>query len=667
MGFFHCSVLCFFYLLTSSTLTFRTGDKDIAMDVFAAEFQTLKNKMSDIEGQMEIFTSLYTMNLDKKVTAMESNIKKMSEKVDALYNHVLAKDTTDKSPDQLTTSFRRIAQRLEKLLEQPEKKSQTDLRENESRLRIHRIEENIYGLFQIFSALNIKVDSCYRVAKEREKCIDRESLETWLKDFMVPNRTACKDDTDTEKDLGGDKMDLFVEKISQKVENVIEKLPPEKVINVEDITNIVIKSLEGYVELLLSKTQNCSLVSRMDKLLGVLETSIGTSEVKSPRIQSPSSSPKDQALADEGRDYEDEEIQGDKEPGKIFRRFWRKLTEPVTELNKKIEAIEMNFLDNVRLLHNQTMTTLMQWFAKQSWAAAKPCIDKVQVIVEVAEALNEKLRHLKSSQDSTADTCSAIHSEVQYVRRLLETRYTVDKTVDLTTTGQNKVDHTPQDCSDLQMNGAMQNGIYMVRPSGVENEFPVYCDLRTDGGGWTVIQRRGDFGEPRQNFTEDWETYKDGFGDPLQEFWIGNEKIYLLTTAKEMKLRIELHDFDNNYAIAEYNRFHVSDEINNYKLSVSGYRGNASDSLTLHDGKMFSTIDRDNDEVESCCNCADTFKGGWWYYRCFEANLNGPYQTKPTENGYFLGIIWEQWRGDYSLKGSEMKIRPLMFDEIKDP
>ena len=28
-----------------------------------------------------------------------------------------------------------------------------------------------------------------------------------------------------------------------------------------------------------------------------------------------------------------------------------------------------------------------------------------------------------------------------------------------------------------------------------------------------MIQRRGDFGEPRENFTRSWEEYKMGFGD----------------------------------------------------------------------------------------------------------------------------------------------------------
>ena len=45
-------------------------------------------------------------------------------------------------------------------------------------------------------------------------------------------------------------------------------------------------------------------------------------------------------------------------------------------------------------------------------------------------------------------------------------------------------------------------------------------------------------------------------------------------------------------------------------------------------------------------------------FSCFEANLNGEYFEDPTENGYYRGIIWELWLGDYSLKETRMMIRP---------
>lgn len=93
----------------------------------------------------------------------------------------------------------------------------------------------------------------------------------------------------------------------------------------------------------------------------------------------------------------------------------------------------------------------------------------------------------------------------------------------------------------------------------------VYCEQEIADGGWTVryffiifkrkfqkiiflkvIQRRDDFGEPRENFNRDWADYKNGFGDPAKEFWLGNENIYMLTNNEDYSLRLELEDFEGN-------------------------------------------------------------------------------------------------------------------------
>ena len=71
-----------------------------------------------------------------------------------------------------------------------------------------------------------------------------------------------------------------------------------------------------------------------------------------------------------------------------------------------------------------------------------------------------------------------------------------------------------------------------------------------------MIQRRGDFGEPRTNFTTTWTDYKSGFGDLYGEFWFGNDFIHKITNqADPVVLRVELADFDNVTVIAEYSTF----------------------------------------------------------------------------------------------------------------
>ncbi|KAJ1526287.1 hypothetical protein ONE63_009440 [Megalurothrips usitatus] len=181
--------------------------------------------------------------------------------------------------------------------------------------------------------------------------------------------------------------------------------------------------------------------------------------------------------------------------------------------------------------------------------------------------------------------------------------------------------------------------------------------MDTDGGGWTVIQRRGDWGEPRLNFSRSWADYREGFGDPSKEFWIGNKWLHALTRGANTSLRVDLWDWEGERAVAEYAAVAVADEAALFALTVSGYAGNASDALSAHDGSPFSTWDANHDTAPACCPCAPAYAAGWWFYSCFEANLNGEFHTHPEENEYYRGIIWEGWRGDYSLRASSMMVR----------
>ncbi|GFU23202.1 techylectin-5A [Nephila pilipes] len=80
------------------------------------------------------------------------------------------------------------------------------------------------------------------------------------------------------------------------------------------------------------------------------------------------------------------------------------------------------------------------------------------------------------------------------------------------------------DCEELLKSGYNISKVYTVWPkSRVLNGRPVdvYCDMDTEGGGWTVIQRRGNFSRPKDYFFQDWHAYKTGFGNIEKDFWLG--------------------------------------------------------------------------------------------------------------------------------------------------
>ena len=213
---------------------------------------------------------------------------------------------------------------------------------------------------------------------------------------------------------------------------------------------------------------------------------------------------------------------------------------------------------------------------------------------------------------------------------------------------------TLRDCSDLP--AGSPSGVYLLQP-GLRQPVPAYCDQDTDGGGWTVFQRRADI-EPRQDFFVGWQEYKYGFGRLDGEFWWGLKRLWVAMSLldRQYELRVDMEDFDGEKRHAAYHVFRIAPEVDGYRLSVSNYTGTAGDSLSGHSGQRFSTRDRDHDTDSG--SCATTYTGAWWYTGCHNSNLNGRYLAGEHAS-YADGVNWQAWKGyHYSLKTVTMKIRP---------
>nr|XP_029710877.1 microfibril-associated glycoprotein 4-like isoform X1 [Aedes albopictus] len=221
-----------------------------------------------------------------------------------------------------------------------------------------------------------------------------------------------------------------------------------------------------------------------------------------------------------------------------------------------------------------------------------------QTLDKILEQLNKADEAAGSNEDSTtkrADKYSYMCSERGYGCQKLES------------------------CSDAMKRG-LPSGRYLLELPGVERKsFLGYCDQNTSGGGWLVMQSRVD---GSMSFEKDWNSYEKGFGVPEKNFWIGLEKLHLLTRDQSYELRIELENCSvyglkegNIRRHAAYDDFEIGSAADYYKLKKLGqYSGSAGDSMSNVVGANFSTYDADHDD--SVDNCASITGGGWWLRSC---------------------------------------------------
>ncbi len=145
---------------------------------------------------------------------------------------------------------------------------------------------------------------------------------------------------------------------------------------------------------------------------------------------------------------------------------------------------------------------------------------------------------------------------------------------------------------------------------GYESDvFPVYCRVDSDNTKWLMFQRRTSV----SNFNLSWTMYANGFYTPSADnangtsFWLGLERLYRITSVGTWKLRVDLQSIINaslgNTYNETYSVFAVGNAATKYTLSVGGnIAGTAGDSLSKHNGMMFSTFDRDNDQYSGSCS-----------------------------------------------------------------
>ena len=192
--------------------------------------------------------------------------------------------------------------------------------------------------------------------------------------------------------------------------------------------------------------------------------------------------------------------------------------------------------------------------------------------------------------------------------------------------------------------------MYTINPDDT-TPFQAYCS-----GGWTVFQRRVD---DTVDFYRGWDEYVTGFGDLTGNLWEGLDKIHAMAgnALYNTQLHVYMESFEDESREVMYSSFTVADASTGYLMTVSGYSGDAGDSMGYHNGMRFSTNDRDQD-LGANTNCGQRHNGGWWYNLCAHTNPNGRYSYSNVDSDY--NIYWFHWKGStYPLKTIQLKIRRI--------
>lgn len=229
----------------------------------------------------------------------------------------------------------------------------------------------------------------------------------------------------------------------------------------------------------------------------------------------------------------------------------------------------------------------------------------------------------------------------------------------------------------IAINSSADNGIYWLDHDGYGGDAPfqTYCDMSTDGGGWTMVLLSNasvsTCPQPYWDQVVNDINYNGTLSSDITSFdlFLGVKFWNDLGT----QMRLDMGEAPGNLSHRALYDFSLN-ESNYYALSMSNEQvtihteGTGSPGMyTYHNGRPLSTRDADHDaSSSSCVNYYN--KAAWWYANCWSGSFWGgggqvyqdaPYWTGSGTEYYDYGSIW--------LKGSWVPELPsVVTDSITD-
>ena len=216
-----------------------------------------------------------------------------------------------------------------------------------------------------------------------------------------------------------------------------------------------------------------------------------------------------------------------------------------------------------------------------------------------------------------------------------------------------EIEGTFTSCKDILNNSyqftnfQLNSGIYKIKPDGT-NEFEVYCDMITDGGGFTLVwsNLRGGSNKPTTSLNWDNAINTIPIYQPDKQLNTNLEEVVVYIGLKYWKLIGEneiRYDWANDYNsnidqsfIADYSL----DENDFYRLDMTNYNqrvGETEAGLYFHhNGLKFTTYDKVNSINENCGSLYS--QTPFWYSGCWSGSINGGGENEGQD--YFNGAYW---------------------------
>ncbi|XP_062133359.1 fibrinogen-like protein A isoform X2 [Drosophila sulfurigaster albostrigata] len=311
----------------------------------------------------------------------------------------------------------------------------------------------------------------------------------------------------------------------------------------------------------------------------------------------------------EQKDREIIELRAELYQQQINETFVNELRSQIVLQNETKEALIQELRSQIEF-QKQTNNKLQSQIDFQQETISK-LLSKCNIIGNSSEEVDvsQKIEHFEDQLNQLNVSLNEMDLEIQRINLKITKEPEYEKQLQ-ENLAKSLVDF-PASCVSFGNN----SGVHQIKATGFDF-FNVLCDSQAAGPGWLVIQQRVGGNE---SFSQDWDTYRKGFGSFDSDFFLGLEKIHHLTSLQQFELFVHFVALNGSTYNAQYDNFKIFDEDNDYQLQLGN--GNMEKGLKNSNENPFSTFDRHLEYLDSL-DCAETVKSGWWHNNCLDWNLN---------------------------------------------